>query len=95
MSSRFFGRTIMRITYGYSVTSVNDPYIKLSEDALRSLVIGVMGNHPVDTYPILRYLPGWLPGMGFKKEAYEARKIAKRLANEPFDWAVQAIVRCP
>ncbi|CAE6452271.1 unnamed protein product [Rhizoctonia solani] len=90
-SKWFFGRTIMRITYGYSVTSVNDPYIKLSEDALRSSVIGVMGNHPVDTYPILRYLPGWLPGMGFKKEAYEARKIAKRLANEPFDWAVQAI----
>ncbi|CAE6424542.1 unnamed protein product [Rhizoctonia solani] len=86
-----FGRIVMRITYGYTVTGINDPYIKLAEDALQSLVIGVMGNHPVDTYPILRYLPEWLPGMKFKREAQEARGIAKRLANEPFNWTVKAM----
>ncbi|KAJ1301075.1 hypothetical protein OPQ81_003493 [Rhizoctonia solani] len=86
-----FGRITMRITYGYSVTGTNDPYIKLADDALKSLVIGVMGNHPVDTYPFLRYLPAWFPGMGFKRQALEARKISKRLANEPFDWTLKAL----
>ncbi|CAE6444152.1 unnamed protein product [Rhizoctonia solani] len=85
------GRIIMQITYGYSVTNTNDPFIKLSEDALKSLVIGVMGNHPVDTYPLLRYFPAWFPGIGFKRQAEEARKISKRLANEPFDWALKAM----
>ncbi|EUC61286.1 cytochrome P450 family protein [Rhizoctonia solani AG-3 Rhs1AP] len=86
-----FGRIIMRITYGYSVTSTNDPYIKLAEDALKSLVIGVMGNHPIDTYPFLRYLPAWFPGIGFKRLAQEAREISRRLANEPFDWTLKAL----
>ncbi|KAG8710238.1 hypothetical protein FRC11_004716, partial [Ceratobasidium sp. 423] len=86
-----FGRIIMRITYGYSVINTNDPFIKLSEDALKSLVIGVMGNHPVDTYPLLRYFPAWFPGIGFKRQAQEARDISKRLANEPFNWALKAM----
>ena len=95
MARRLFGRIVMRMTYGYPVTGTNDPYIRLAEDALKSLVIGVMGNHPVDTYPLLRYLPAWLPGMGFKKSAKEFRNVIDAFMNKPFEFVKHQMVNFP
>ncbi|EUC61305.1 cytochrome P450 family protein [Rhizoctonia solani AG-3 Rhs1AP] len=81
------GSIIMRTTYGYKVLETNDPHITIADDALASLQFtGVAGNYLVDSYPFLRYLPAWLPGMEFKRQAEEWSKYPARMAQEPFDW---------
>ncbi|GAB1520338.1 hypothetical protein RhiTH_003412 [Rhizoctonia solani] len=81
------GKIIMRITYGYVVTDANDPYVKSSDEAIESLGrVTMMGNYLVDSYPFLRHLPTWLPGMGFKTKAFEWSKLPLGMANIPFEW---------
>ncbi|CUA68607.1 O-methylsterigmatocystin oxidoreductase [Rhizoctonia solani] len=83
--NRFAASFIMKATYGYSIVSDNDPYIMASDEAFKSLVTG-SGGHLVDSYPVLQHLPSWLPGMGFKRMAHEARKFPMKMAKEPFEW---------
>jgi len=39
----------------------------------------------VDTFPILKHIPAWFPGAGFKKVAAEWRKKVMRNVNMPFE----------
>lgn len=82
------GRIIMRITYGYQVTDINDPYVTLSDAANASVISSsVPGNYLVDTFPFLRHLPTWLPGMGFKIEAQKGSQYPLKMVEEPYQWA--------
>lgn len=40
----------------------------------------------------VKYLPTWLPGAGFKKQAYEWRKSITAMVEVPFNAVKQAIV---
>ncbi|CUA68608.1 O-methylsterigmatocystin oxidoreductase [Rhizoctonia solani] len=81
------GSIIMRTTYGYQVLETDDPHITIADDALASLEFtGVAGSYLVDSYPFLRHLPSWLPGMQFKRQAEEWSKYPARMAQQPFDW---------
>jgi hypothetical protein len=42
---------------------------------------------------VVRYLPRWFPGAGFKRHAEYVRKEVARCDNEPFVWAKDKIVR--
>ncbi|KAJ1301083.1 hypothetical protein OPQ81_003501 [Rhizoctonia solani] len=84
--NRFAASFIMKVTYGYSIVGDNDPYITVSDEAFQSLVPGLAEDYLVHSYPFLQYLPSWLPGMGFKRMALEARKFPIRMAVEPFEW---------
>jgi len=46
---------------------------------------------------IVRFLPGWFPGAGFKRFAKNAGKELSRIECIPFDWAKKTIVSrfCP
>ncbi|KAF8147296.1 cytochrome P450 [Mycena galopus ATCC 62051] len=64
--------TIMSIIYGYEVKPSNDRFVALSENAVKKLLESVFpGAIAVNTFPILRYLPSWMPGTGFKRFAAE------------------------
>ncbi|KAI5116389.1 hypothetical protein M0805_006561 [Coniferiporia weirii] len=39
----------------------------------------------VDSFPILRYLPEWVPGCGFKKTARESKESVEYFLNVPFE----------
>ncbi|CAE7105448.1 unnamed protein product [Rhizoctonia solani] len=84
--NRFAASFIMKVTYGYSIISDNDPYIMASDEAFKSLITGSSGNYLVDSYPFLQHFPSWLPGMGFKRMAQEARRFPTKMAVEPFEW---------
>ncbi|KAG8688865.1 hypothetical protein FRC11_004612 [Ceratobasidium sp. 423] len=84
--NRFAAGFIMKVTYGYSITSDSDPYIMASDEAFQSLLPALAEKYLVDSYSFLQYLPSWLPGMGFKRMAQEARKFPMRMAVEPFEW---------
>ncbi|PBK95975.1 cytochrome P450 [Armillaria gallica] len=79
----------LRIAYGY------DSEVKEDRDELLQMVERTMaefsklsapGTFLVDQLPFLRFLPEWLPGMGFKRLAREWRKDLDDLASVPFNF---------
>ena len=65
--NRMAGSVILSVTYGIEPTSTDDPYIKLSEDAIHYLVeAAVPGAFFVDLIPALQYIPDWTPFAYFK-----------------------------
>ncbi|KAJ7167243.1 cytochrome P450 [Mycena crocata] len=64
------GEFIMSAAYGIDVLPSNDPYIKLAHDAIHTFsVANVPGKYLVNTFPVLKYVPKWFPGAGFKRQA--------------------------
>ncbi|KAJ6622291.1 cytochrome P450 [Mycena sp. CBHHK59/15] len=79
------GEVIMSVAYGIDVLPSNDPYIALAKEAVRSLSIAsVPGRFLVDSLPILKYVPDWFPGAGFKQTAKEWNKLARAMVDVPF-----------
>lgn len=40
----------------------------------------------------VKYVPSWMPGAGFKKQAKEWRGLAEKMLNSPFDMVNRKIV---
>ncbi|KAK0432338.1 cytochrome P450 [Armillaria borealis] len=87
--SRLAAYLSLRIAYGY------DSEVKEDRDKLLQLVERTMadfsklsapGTFLVDQLPFLRFLPEWLPGMGFKRLAREWKKDLDDLVNIPFNF---------
>ncbi|KZT03201.1 cytochrome P450 monooxygenase [Laetiporus sulphureus 93-53] len=90
---RYVGALMMEIAYGHSVTSADDEFINLSEAALAGTVeAGSAAATLVDFFPFLRYIPEWMPGGGFKKRAYEVRKLVQRMIDTPYEKVKEAMV---
>ncbi|KAJ7491568.1 cytochrome P450 [Mycena galericulata] len=79
------GEVIMSVTYGINVLPVEDPYMKVAEEAMQCLTVAaVPGKYLVDAFPILKYVPRWFPGAKFKRLAEEWRKLARDSLDLPF-----------
>ena len=75
----------MNIGYGISVQESDDPYISIAEEALNGLAeAAVPGTFWVDLIPILKYVPSWFPGAGFKKKAARWKEANNAMAEKPF-----------
>ncbi|KAJ7880112.1 cytochrome P450 [Mycena leptocephala] len=79
------GEVIISVTYGIDVQPIDDPYVALAEEAIKSLSNArVPGRFIVDSIPILKYLPEWFPGAQFKRIAREGRFLSQAIRNVPF-----------
>ena len=75
----------MKIGYGIAVQESDDPYISIAEEAFSGIVkAGIPGAFLVDIFPILKYIPSWFPGAGFKKKAACWREAINAMAEKPF-----------
>jgi hypothetical protein len=87
------GANIIAIAYGLEAQPENDPIIRMAEAGNRSVTeAGVPGAFLVDSLPILKYVPEWVPGAGFQKRAREWRKLAEEVLEMPFKGAKSRIV---
>lgn len=87
------GETIISVAYGLDVQAKNDPYIIASEQGVYPLMMAsVAGAFLVDSIPALKYVPGWLPFAGFKRNAKTWRELAFNMVNLPFNAAKGNIV---
>ena len=91
MSDIFFFRTSlvgsasMSMTYSINVRPYNDPYVKIAEEAVSSIVeLLIAGAFLVDIIPILKYVPEWFPGAKFQRKAATMRKYAAKMRDAPF-----------
>ncbi|KAF8883978.1 cytochrome P450 [Infundibulicybe gibba] len=83
-----FASTIMDVTYGIKVKEENDPYIKVVEASLDGInEAGVPGVFLVDFIPMLKYVPEWMPGAGFKKKAARWKDANYRMTEMPWKFA--------
>ncbi|KAF4609438.1 hypothetical protein D9613_012939 [Agrocybe pediades] len=88
--------TALSIAYGIPIQRENDHYIELAEETVSNIAkAGLPTNFLVNLIPVLKYVPEFVPGAGFKKKAREWRARADAFLTEPFVAALQAIVRTP
>ncbi|KAF8994706.1 cytochrome P450 [Cyathus striatus] len=86
------GEIILSTTYGINVKSVDDRYIRLAEEGIDPLNQALIpGTFLVDTFPLLKYVPAWFPGAGFKRKAREWRRAARGMVDIPFEDTKAAI----
>ncbi|EIW56941.1 cytochrome P450 [Trametes versicolor FP-101664 SS1] len=89
---RWAAATIMEIAYGHHVTSIDDKYIALAEKTtVETVLAGSPGSMLVDFFPILKGIPLWAPGSGFKHRAFYVRSLVHRTLNTPFEMVQRAL----
>ncbi|KAF8193905.1 cytochrome P450 [Mycena galopus ATCC 62051] len=82
---------ILSTAYGIDVQPENDPYVDVAEKALHAMACtGNRGSFLVDSLPLLKYIPEYFPGAGFKKQAREWFKVVDAMPNVPFDFVKKA-----
>lgn len=84
----------MKLAYGYYIKEENDSIVHLVEQAMDTLAAGTTpGAWFVDYIPILRFVPSWFPGGGFKKKASHMKELVLDMAAVPYELTKQKIVR--
>ncbi|KAJ7138224.1 cytochrome P450 [Mycena epipterygia] len=78
------GEIIISVAYGIDVLPVNDPYIDVAEQANAGIQAAIPGRFLVDSIPLLKYVPDWFPGAGFKQKAKEWKQVGQLLQELPF-----------
>ncbi|ETW81852.1 cytochrome P450 monooxygenase 12 [Heterobasidion irregulare TC 32-1] len=87
---RSFAALVMKISYGHQIEEEGDMYVGLADQVLGSLSrAGLYGTYLVDYIPLLRYVPAWMPGAGFQKQAREWRKNSLAMINKPYEMVKQ------
>ncbi|KAK7678448.1 hypothetical protein QCA50_018508 [Cerrena zonata] len=83
---QIFTAIIVKITYDMDIVDFNDDYIVLAEKGVEGFSLAtVPGVYWVEYFPILKYIPSWVPGTYSKKMAEYYRPIVESLRNKPFD----------
>ncbi|KAF7365140.1 Cytochrome p450 [Mycena venus] len=81
---------IMSTVYGYEVKPSNDRFVSLSESAVQKVGESVFpGAVAVNAFPILKYLPSWMPGAGFQRFAAESRQLVQEMREVPYNFVKQ------
>ncbi|KAL0952779.1 hypothetical protein HGRIS_007003 [Hohenbuehelia grisea] len=82
---RYAAATIMKITYGHDVKSSDDLFVQLAEKAgTATIESGTPAATLVDFLPLMKYVPTWMPGAGFKRNALKCRELVQRMMDVPF-----------
>ncbi|KAG6908819.1 hypothetical protein DXG01_003172 [Tephrocybe rancida] len=86
------GETIIAIAYGIKVQPKDDPYITTAAEGVHPLLVaGVPGAFLVDSIPILKYVPDWVPFADFKRKAKHWKKLALDMIDLPYEAAKRNI----
>ncbi|KAF8629383.1 hypothetical protein AX17_005679 [Amanita inopinata Kibby_2008] len=73
------------LAYGIKISPSGDPHIQLAEKALDGFgKAATPGTFLVDMLPILKHVPSFMPGAGFKRKAAEWRLWMEEFVHAPF-----------
>ncbi|KDQ58241.1 hypothetical protein JAAARDRAFT_57969 [Jaapia argillacea MUCL 33604] len=76
---------VLTVTYGHEVTTDDDDLVKLNEDAMQhNAQLIDPTNFLFNFVPVLRYLPSWMPGTGFREFVRLCREYNRQTAEIPF-----------
>ncbi|KAI0347293.1 cytochrome P450 [Trametopsis cervina] len=79
------GAIILRLSHGYTVhPSGSDAIVDLVDLATEQFSLATSpGAYLVDVFPLLRYVPRWVPGARFQRTAREWRDTLEEMAEVP------------
>lgn len=75
---------ILKLTYGYDAAEDDDKLVYIAERGMGNFSLSTAPGWMVDLVPAIRLLPGWLPGMGFLKQAEVWRAEREAMIEEPY-----------
>ncbi|PFH46697.1 hypothetical protein AMATHDRAFT_69268 [Amanita thiersii Skay4041] len=87
------GAIFIQISHGYIINKEKrDPLVSIVEKAAQEFYIATApGKWLVDTFPILRHVPAWMPGAKFKRMAEEFRKTNMDQLYIPHEFVLKQI----
>lgn len=89
---RFTSALVIEPSFGHTVTSMDDDYVRVVEEAMKATsATGLPGSVLVDFIPVLKYIPSWMPGAGFKRRANVARFLISRMFDVTYDSVADAM----
>ncbi|KAF5348527.1 hypothetical protein D9756_009683 [Leucocoprinus leucothites] len=84
------GGLSMSMTYGLPVQRQDDPLVNFAEEVFIKVAgAGAPGKYFINVLTPLIYVPGWMPGAGFKQKGKEIRQQLDRLMEEPYQATVK------
>lgn len=73
------------MTYGLPVQRTHDPLVEKAEKYFTTaLTAAAPGTYLVNVLPIMKYMPGWVPGVRFKKVGAKIREQLLQMVEEPY-----------
>ncbi|KAF8903471.1 cytochrome P450 [Gymnopilus junonius] len=79
------GSAILKLTYGIECRTNGYSWIAKSEELHKiTAAASEPGRWLVDSFPILRFMPSFIPGTGFLRWAKKSRKVAFDLVRSPY-----------
>ncbi|KDQ62047.1 hypothetical protein JAAARDRAFT_148681 [Jaapia argillacea MUCL 33604] len=87
------GSIILQITYDYRVKGHDDLIVQVVDRSLKQFsTLTAPGAFLVDVIPILRFVPSWFPGAGFKRFAAECAKTESDMVHLPAEYVKKQMV---
>ncbi|SJL07070.1 related to cytochrome P450 CYP2 subfamily [Armillaria ostoyae] len=84
------GAIILQISHGYAIQEENDPFVKLAEETMDQFsLLTAPAGFLVNLIPILRHIPEWFPGAGFKRTTREWASTLNDFVERPHNYVKQ------
>ncbi|KAF8124371.1 cytochrome P450 [Boletus edulis] len=84
---KYFTSIILRLSHGYVTQAGDDPLVDLAHVANSQLSMATApGLYYVDFVPLMKYIPSWLPGAGFKRKAKKYAVVLRDLVEIPHNY---------
>ncbi|EIW84368.1 cytochrome P450 [Coniophora puteana RWD-64-598 SS2] len=88
---------ILSTIYGYEVNTLDDPLFNINDKAVESgfpLLTPEKSIVP-DTFPFIKYLPAWLPGMSIVRNAQISKHWTHQYVNFPYNFTMEKMQSDP
>ena len=73
---------MIKISYGVKIEHTDDLYVSRLEQVLEAIADAFTpGKYLVEILPVLRFVPGWVPGAGFQKTFAASRQMVLEVKN--------------
>ncbi|KAJ7306126.1 cytochrome P450, partial [Mycena albidolilacea] len=91
-TKRFTSAIVIKVAYGYTPHEDNDPLLMLANEAMEGFSkMATINAFAVDSLPLLRFVPSWFPGAGWKTKAKIYRRSLQRMTDHPYEWTKQQV----
>ncbi|KAH0578149.1 hypothetical protein H2248_004113 [Termitomyces sp. 'cryptogamus'] len=86
------GTFALDIVYGYEAKEEDDPFIHFIDRGMEQFSVATApGAFLVDVFPLLRYLPSWLPGGGFHSQARVWGRDLNDMVTKPYEYMMPRV----
>ncbi|EFI27854.1 O-methylsterigmatocystin oxidoreductase [Coprinopsis cinerea okayama7 len=83
---------IIEVTYGVETESPTEEFVKYTNEVSVGFGSAALpGSFLVDNIPLLKYVPSWFPGAGFKRFAAYHGEVAQRAKHRPYNHVLKKI----